>query len=215
MNVSFRKPLLQSRVCFSSMSNTLPLDPLSCRNRFLVMRHGHSEANQHGCIVSSPARGIDSFGLSARGRKEISEALVAWRWARPTRIVHSDFLRTTQTAMRVAEHFGVATSMDTGLREREFGELEGEQDARYADVWAWDAVDASHQRFGVEPVDAVAERMVAVMQGLEKRYEGEVVLLVSHGDPLQILLSALAGVDLRHHRDRPPLQPAEVVALFE
>ncbi|CBV42888.2 histidine phosphatase family protein [Halomonas elongata] len=197
------------------MSNTLPLDLPNRRNRYLVMRHGHSEANRQGRIISSPVQGIASFGLSARGRAEVSEVLSAWRWPRPTRIVHSDFLRTTQTAMRVAEHFGIATSVDAGLREREFGELEGGEDARYADVWAWDAVDAGHERFGVEPVDAVAERMIAVLQGLEEGYEGEVVLLVSHGDPLQILLSALAGVDLRHHRDRPPLQPAEVVVLSE
>ncbi|MDT8895166.1 histidine phosphatase family protein [Halomonas sp. I1] len=196
------------------MSNTLLLDSLTFRNAYLLMRHGHSEANRQGRIISSPARGVDSFGLSARGQTEVGETLAAWRWARPTRVVHSDFLRTTQTAARVAEYFGVAPTRDAGLRERGFDELEGGEDARYADVWAWDAVDAGHERFGVESVDTVAERMVAVMRGLERRHEGEVVLLVSHGDPLQILLAALAGVDLRHHRDRPPLQPAEVVSVL-
>ncbi|WP_275287478.1 histidine phosphatase family protein [Halomonas elongata] len=197
------------------MSNTLPFGSPSFRNGYLLMRHGHSEANRQERIISSPARGIASFGLSARGQTEVGETLAAWRWARPTRVVHSDFLRTTQTAARVAEYFGVAPTSDAGLRERGFGELDGGEDARYADAWARDAKDASHEHFGVESVETVAERMVAVMRGLERRYEGEVVLLVSHGDPLQILLTALAGVDLRRHRDRPPLQPAEVVAVPE
>ncbi|MDL4861632.1 histidine phosphatase family protein [Halomonas elongata] len=196
------------------MSNTLLVASLTLRNAYLLMRHGHSEANRQGRIISSPARGIDSFGLSARGKQEVAETLSVWRWARPTRVVHSDFLRTTQTAARVAEYFGVAPTPDAGLRERGFGELDGGEDTRYADAWARDAKDASHENFGVESVDTVAERMIEVMRRLERRHEGEVVLLVSHGDPLQILLAALAGVDLRHHRDRPPLQPAEVVSVL-
>lgn len=201
--------------CIDSMSDTLSLDPSGCRNRYLLMRHGHSEANRQGRIISSPGQGIASFGLSPQGRKEVDDILETWHWEVPTHVVHSDFLRTTQTAVRVAEHFGVTVTPNPGLRERGFGELEGEEDARYADVWACDAVDASHARFGVESVEAVAARMVAVVRELERRAAGGVVLLVSHGDPLQILLSAVAGFDLRRHRDRSPLRPAEVVALFE
>ena len=186
--------------------------PTACRNTYLLMRHGHSEANQQGRIVSAPCRGVASFGLSDRGRKEVDESLVAWRWATPTRVVHSDFLRTTQTAQRVAEWFDVGAVVDRRLRERDFGELEGQSDARYAEAWARDALDAGHQCQGVEAVDRVAGRLLAVIRDLEQASCDECVLLVSHGDPLQILLTALEGRDLRQHRDRALMQPADVMA---
>ncbi|GED21928.1 hypothetical protein HHA01_09050 [Halomonas halmophila] len=142
----------------------------------------------------------------------MGETLMAWHWALPTRVVHSDFLRTTQTAQRVAKWFDVEGVVDRRLRERDFGELEGQPDARYAEAWAQDALDAEHQCQGIEAVNRVAARLLAVIRDLEQASRDECVLLVSHGDPLQILLTALEGRDLRQHRDRALMQPADVVA---
>ncbi|MDW7749066.1 histidine phosphatase family protein, partial [Halomonas sp.] len=48
---------------------------------------------------------------------------------------------------------------------------------------------------------------------LEQRHAGETILLVSHGDPLQILLTALEGRELSRHRERPALTPASITVL--
>lgn len=179
-------------------------------NRYLLMRHGHSQANARGLIISSPARGLSDFGLSPEGEAQLEALLADWRWPVPTGVVHSDFLRTTQTAARMAAHFGLALEAEPRLRERHFGELDGGGDDRYPEVWARDADSPEHRAFGVEPICAVAARMHGVIEGLEKRYRDETLLLVSHGDPLQILLTALAGRPLTHHREQPPLAPASV-----
>lgn len=193
---------------------SIPFPPLTaeCRNQYLLMRHGHSEANRQGSIVSAPAHGIDGFGLSAYGQTQLDTLLADWPQAVPSRIVHSDFLRTTQTAARVARHFGLDMHSEPRLRERSFGELEGEGDHRYAEIWALDAGDASHRAHGVESLQSVAARMLALLGELESRYRGETLLLVGHGDPLQILLAELAG-DVRRHREREPLAPAALVRL--
>lgn len=182
------------------------------RNRYLLMRHGHSEANRQGRIVSDPARGIVGFGLSARGRAQLDALLKDWPLAVPSRIVHSDFLRTAQTAARIAQHYGLEMKDDPRLRERYFGRLEGESDRRYAEVWVRDAQAADHRDHGVEPLTSVAARMLELLDELESRYRGETLLLVGHGDPLQILLAELAG-DVRRHREREPLAPAGLVRL--
>ncbi|MCW4151162.1 histidine phosphatase family protein [Halomonas sp. 18H] len=182
----------------------------ACRNTYLLMRHGHSEANQQGRIVSSAARGLTGYGLSARGRRELESTLETWRWPLPDRVLHSDFLRTTQTAVRLADHFSLQASPEPRLRERDFGELEGQPDARYAEVWAEDARTPDQDFAGVEPVEWVAVRLLAVIRGLEQASMGECLLLVSHGDPLQILLTALEGRGLGRHRDRTPLPPGGV-----
>ena len=195
------------------MSNTLP--PLSdhWRNRYLLMRHGHSQANQQGVIVSSPERGVEGFGLSEYGEQQLAQLVADWQWAVPNRVVHSDFLRTTQTAARVAAKFGVAPCVDKRLRERSFGDREGLEDKHYASIWALDAQDADHQHHGVEAVSVVAQRMQAVIADWEQQVSGETILLVSHGDPLQILLTALANKPLTQHREQQALLPASITPL--
>lgn len=192
------------------MSNNL--QPLSdhWRNRYLLMRHGHSQANQQGVIVSSPERGVENFGLSEHGEQQLAQVVATWQWPTPTRVVHSDFLRTRQTAARVAAAFGLMPSVDTRLRERHFGELEGQGDDRYPGVWALDAEDAEHRRYQVEAVSAVASRMQAVIKEWERQVSGETIMLVSHGDPLQILLTALANKPLTQHREQQALLPASI-----
>ncbi|MEL7895138.1 histidine phosphatase family protein [Vreelandella neptunia] len=192
------------------MSNTL--QPLSdhWRNRYLLMRHGHSQANQQGVIVSSPERGIERFGLSEHGEQQLAQLVAGWQWPVPTRVVHSDFLRTRQTAAHVAARFGLVPSVDTRLRERNFGELEGQGDDHYPSVWALDAEDAEHRHYQVEALSGVASRMQAVIAEWEQQVSGETILLVSHGDPLQILLTALANKPLTQHREQPALLPASI-----
>lgn len=195
------------------MSNTL--QPLSdhWRNRYLLMRHGHSQANQQGLIISCPERGINEFGLSESGERQLAQAVAEWGWPTPTKIVHSDFLRTTQTAARVASAFKLEMAADKRLRERYFGEFDGQADEHYPDVWALDSRDAEHGHYQVEAVSSVAARMSAVIEALEQQDEGETILLVSHGDPLQILLTALANKPLTQHREQPALLPASITQI--
>ncbi|CAN0473503.1 unnamed protein product, partial [Discosporangium mesarthrocarpum] len=101
------------------------------------------------------------------------------------------------------------------LRERWFGNLDGMPDANYHRTWAFDAVSPSHQEDNVEPVTAVAART----SGLVERARREVdirqsaVILVSHGDTLQILQCWLAGRPLGEHRSLPPLENCGVRVL--
>ncbi|PMR75718.1 histidine phosphatase family protein [Billgrantia endophytica] len=195
------------------MSNSFLNAPTPRRNHYLLMRHGHSQANERGLIVSTPRLGLTSFGLSPRGEAQL-EALVAdWRWPEPTRILHSDFQRTTETAAWVAKRFGLSLQAEPRLRERVFGEFEGQPDEHYARVWALDAHSPEHREHAVESVASVAARMQEVIASLESERRGETILLVSHGDPLQILLTALGGRPLSQHRDQPPLPPASITPL--
>ncbi len=187
--------------------------PGAWRNRYLLMRHGHSRANEQNLIISDPRAGLTDYGLSAEGEVQLARLVAGWAWPAPTRIHHSDFLRTTQTAARVAEHFGLSPRPEPRLRERHFGDFEARSADRYHEVWALDERDPSHRLHGVEPVIAVAERMRAVIEELERAYADETILVVSHGDPLQILLTALENRPLQRHRDRPPLLPASITPL--
>ena len=69
------------------------------------------------------------------------------------RIVHSDFKRTKETAQLFAETVGAKAEHvypNILLRERNFGELELGDHARYKEVWAEDENDATHHTFDAE-----------------------------------------------------------------
>ena len=201
------------------------------RHRYYVLRHGQSMANVQGIISSDPAVACNTHGLSdgLEQARAAAEAVCAEAAAKGLNvaIVSSDFCRAWQTAQCVADacaKAGVATwpaegvAPDEALRERDFGEFNGEPVARYDDVWAEDARSAFHTRFGVESVQSVRERAAAVVERMEACAEltsdsSWMIVLVAHGDVLQILQTAFAGVDASAHRSLPHLETATLRAL--
>jgi broad specificity phosphatase PhoE len=181
-------------------------------NTFSVMRHGQSRANVAGIIVScieSDRRG--DYGLSELGRKQALETAQACGLPRDTVIWSSDFARARQTAEILRAHLDAPElGLAEPLRERCFGEWEGSATENYARVWAADETDASHARGGVEPVAAVLDRMTAFVVDLDRRYSGRDIVLVSHGDALQILQAAFLRMSPTRHRSLPGLETAEI-----
>ncbi len=189
------------------------MQPLSrLRNRFFVMRHGRSTANERSLIVSSPELGLNQYGLSDAGVKQVRTSLQAnlHDLCGVTKIYASDFLRARQTADLVASELNVEVELSPALRERYFGDWEGQPSGHYETVWRVDAEDSSHQRWNVESVQNVAERMTRFLAQIDQSDSRQTLLLVSHGDPLQILLTSMAGNDLGTHRQLSPLETAEV-----
>lgn len=180
-------------------------------NRYFLMRHGESVANLADRIVSLPENGLNDFGLSDLGRQQARKQATECGLGADTRIVASDFLRTRQTAEIAAATLGVANvEFDPSLRERAFGSLEGESGDDYKKVWAEDEKDPSHNLFGVESAQRLAERLSSVLERLESRQQGQTFLLVSHGDPLRFLQLQAAGQPLTRHLEVRLFSPAEI-----
>lgn len=181
-------------------------------NRFSVMRHGQSKANEAGVIVSTienDRRG--DYGLSAAGREQALAAARACGLPPETVICTSDFSRARQTAELVRACLGARdVVVAEALRERCFGAWEGTPAANYQQVWAADAAGAGRGGDGVEPAGAVLERTTGLVARLEERYRGRDLLLVSHGDTLQILQAGFLRVDPSGHRRLPHLATAEI-----
>ena len=147
----------------------------------------------------------------------------------------SDFKRAVETAAALMQRLGrepqvhvhsgrVQTSI--ALRERNFGDLNGHSTLHYENVWVQDKLDASHCKFGVESVESVLARSAAFVADVEQqlaevdvactntRIEGSAtlnpwhVVIVAHGDVLQILQTGFQGVDPSTHRSLPHLDTA-------
>ena len=181
-------------------------------NRYNVMRHGQSKANAAGIIVSCIAndrRG--DYGLTELGRQQALAAARGCAQPRDTIICSSDFSRARQTAEIVRAQLGAAgVVIAEALRERYFGAWEGSATGNYARVWAADETDSGRADGDVEPAAAVLRRTTALIVDLERQYAGRDILLVSHGDALQILQAGFLQIDPSKHRSLPALETAEI-----
>jgi probable phosphoglycerate mutase len=194
----------------SAASHLSGIDHLA--NTYRVMRHGQSKANMAGLIVSrieNDRRG--DYGLTDFGRRQALEGARACALPKDAIIVSSDFARARQTAEIVREHLGAPeVELAAALRERNFGDLDGSPADNYARVWAADEADPAHRDGGVESADSVLDRTTALIVDLERRHSGRDILLVSHGDTLQILQAGFLRMSPAAHRSLPALQTGEI-----
>jgi probable phosphoglycerate mutase len=180
-------------------------------NRYFVMRHGQSKANAARLIVSNLDRDQrGDFGLTDLGREQALTSAEKSGLPVGTLIYASDFTRARQTAEIVREHLGApaAVTVAAALRERYFGDWDGSDTANYAKVWAADETGRSDD--GVESVAAVQDRTTALVAELEHEHRGQDILLVSHGDALQILQTGFRKMSPAQHRSLPHLETAEI-----
>ena len=183
-------------------------------NDYFGLRHGESHANRLGLIVSDPTVALSDFGLTDRGRQQVEHAIRTCSFLSPeVLILCSDFKRATETATIVTRLLGCAPPVpDRRLRERRFGAWEQTSVANYGRVWSRDAVDPRHEANGCESAQAVRDRLLALIESVESEYHHRPVLLVSHGDPLQLLATAFAGRAASEHRQIEPWATAEIRA---
>ncbi len=181
-------------------------------NRFSIMRHGQSKANARDIIVSrieNDRRG--DHGLSELGRQQVLAAARGCALPGNTVIYSSDFSRAWQTAEIVRAQLGaLEIVIAEALRERCFGDWEGSATSNYARVWATDEANPCCADGDVEPTAAVLDRTTAFILDLERRYSGRDILLISHGDTLQILRAGFLRMDPSQHRSLPELKTAEI-----
>jgi len=196
------------------LNHLLTLDRLA--NRYFVMRHGQSLANLQQVIVSHPQNGVDAYGLSEQGMRQVRESVQSSpEFDSSLLIVSSDFRRAWESAEIAQELLGSTNSLqfDQRLRERNFGEWELTPDSAYPLVWAGDKINPDNGEKGVESPNQVMARVTALVCEYEEKISGATILLISHGDALQLLLTAFSKQDASEHRRQQHLETAEIRAL--
>lgn len=190
--------------------------PASLQNTYYLMRHAESIPNVEGLIVSHTENGTqEKYGLSDHGREQAKQAATRSNLPADTLIYTSDFSRTRQTAEIVAQAIGApAPILATELRERCFGELELGPSTKYHDVWCADVAGQDYGR-GVESLAEVSDRVLRLIEGIEQVHRNKTILLVSHGDTLQVAQAAARHLHpaLQYNKVRY-LSNAEIVPLM-
>lgn len=168
----------------------------------LLVRHGETAWNRDRRL-----QGWAPVGLNDRGREQ---ARAAGEWIRERygvdRVVASDLTRTRETARILRPALSLshdAVAFDPGWRERDFGVYQG---LGYDEVYE-DRPEFSVQHTGVSSFRATPEGGESTLDARERVLDawerlladlgtGETVLVVTHGGPIHVVLSDVAGHDL-------------------
>ncbi|KAJ4715862.1 Phosphoglycerate mutase family protein [Melia azedarach] len=179
---------------------------MSVRNKYWILRHGKSIPNEKGIIVSSMENGTRSeYQLAKEGveqarlagelfLKELNEKNIPLE---KVRICYSPFSRTRHTAEVVASVLsipfeGPQCKVIEDLRERFFGpSFELMSDDKYHEIWALDEKDPFMCPVGGESAKQVSSRLANALLTMESEFQGCSILVVGHGDPLQIFQTIL------------------------
>jgi probable phosphoglycerate mutase len=254
----------------SSIINHLLHRNIKLTQSYYALRHGQSLANVEKIISSDPQISTVQHCLSDMGKLQATKAGEMFMEDyhhtdtanddyEGVAIFSSDFTRARETASIFAKSFSSSSSspqypqipiynndivLETKLRERYFGVLNGGPDTKYQSVWDIDCTDPDHEEYDVESANSVLERTTRLIcdlddmlsssattsttssssssSTLENDHEGDgkkkkkwKVILVAHGDVLQILQTGfLLHEDASKHRSLDHLETATIRKLY-
>ena len=155
--------------------------------RILAIRHGQTAWN-----ADSRIQGHTDIELDTKGLWQAERLATALSDESLQAIYSSDLQRARQTAAPVAEHHRLELRIDTGLRERGFGDFEGMSFTQIEQRWPeaaarWRRRDPDFGPGGGEVLRAFRERVVEALERLARAHRGQCIALVTHGGVLDVL----------------------------
>ncbi|MDP3962791.1 MAG: class I tRNA ligase family protein, partial [bacterium] len=176
------------------------------RNIYYVMRHGEAENNSNSVVSSLPE---NPHHLTAKGKKQVDEAVSWLKDKKIDLIFSSPFVRTMETAEIVAKGIGCPSdkiNIEDDIRELNAGIWNGKPFPDFVKFF-----DHAN-RFNITPEGGenyadIKKRMGDFLYGLEKKFEGKNILIITHDSPSFLLMSVTEGltrkrtIELRGRRD--------------
>ncbi len=164
-------------------------------NKYFVMRHGEAESNIQG-IVS--AKKDAPHNLTSKGRDEVETSAEKIKKEKVSVIIASPFVRTSETAFLVAVKLGLSKEsviFDDRLGELNAGEFHGKSWADYYDYFSSPDEKLEKSPPGGETVLDMKRRIGEFLYEMDRKYEGENILFVTHGLSTLLLFAVAKGAD--------------------
>ncbi len=164
-------------------------------NRYFIMRHGEAD-NNAGDVLSGLSN--TPHHLTPKGREEVRKTAESIKNVTFDYIFASPFVRTQETAAIVCEVIGFDKNKiitDERLGEIKSGVLEGKSPKERAKLFATPLDEFMKSAEGAENLTMVKKRMAEVLYEIENKYQNKKILIISHGDPVWMMISAGVGAD--------------------
>jgi len=173
-----------------------------------MLRHGQAHSNVQEIMSSFP----ETFDnpLTDKGVKMAKEAAKILQTKNIDAIFASDVLRAKQTAEIVAQTLGLTVTFDQRLREIDFGSFNGKNIRELEGIVDGSPIDTTELKRRIKPggkmigyafaggedYPDIAKRMYNFLQDIEKKYEGKIIVIVSHQSPLCLLEEKVKDIEV-------------------
>jgi isoleucyl-tRNA synthetase len=166
---------------------------LKPNNTYIFLRHGESISTIKNLLSSYPETFFNP--LTNKGERQIKKIANLLAKENIDLIITSPLLRCKQTSEIIAEKINVPIVVDFDLREIDFGNLNGKKIEEYHKLVDYNKENQYYIKpEGGENLNEVRKRMINLILKLEQKYEGKKILIVSHQDPILVLLGEMQGL---------------------
>ena len=156
----------------------------------------HAVTPQTGPMLSGRTPGIELSELgheqAASAGRRLADLPIAAVYASPID-------RTRQTAEHIAAHHELPVRTLDGVIEADYGEWTGGQLADLAKTDLWKVVQRTPSRARFPDGESIAEmqtRTVGALEAVVAEHPGEMIVVVSHADPIKSVIAHFTGVHL-------------------
>ena len=157
--------------------------------RLCLIRHGETTWNAERRL-----QGHTDIPLNANGEMQAHQMAQSLKDAKLNfdALYTSDLKRALDTANAIVQLFGVKAQVESALRERHFGALQGlsigEAPLLRPAIWqAHIARDLDHELEGGESIRQFALRVQKSLDEIQGLHAGKTILVVSHGGTLDMM----------------------------
>ncbi|XOB46686.1 MAG: class I tRNA ligase family protein [Candidatus Nealsonbacteria bacterium] len=163
-------------------------------NKYLILRHGETIYVEGLKEIIYSKSDNSSLGLTKKGKKQMNTLAKKLRKSKIDLIFSSDYLRTRKTADIIAKELGLKVNFDRRLRDINLGIYKGKRKEEL-----YKAFLNIKERFYKKPKNgedwlSCRRRMISFIKEIDRKYQNQTILIISHGDPLWILEGTLRGL---------------------
>lgn len=161
----------------------------------LLVRHGKTATTGTLLPGRAPGLHLDDTG---RGQAERAAELIG-EVPKVAAVYTSPLERARETAAPIGKAVGLRPKVDKGLLECDFGEWTGKELKALMKLPEWQLVQRAPSSFrfpGGESFTEMQVRIVSALDRLRAAHPGEVIVCVSHADPIKAAVAQALGTHL-------------------
>jgi probable phosphomutase (TIGR03848 family) len=165
----------------------------------LLVRHGTTPTT--GAVLPGRAPGLHLADRGLEQAQRVADRIAALQTdkRKVAAVYASPLERTRETAKPIAAALGLRTKVDKGLLECEFGEWTGRELKELSKLPEWATVQRNPSGFRFPAGESFVEmqtRIVSAIDRLRVSHAGELIVAVSHADPIKAAVAHALGTHL-------------------
>ncbi|HEY4496011.1 MAG TPA: class I tRNA ligase family protein, partial [Candidatus Paceibacterota bacterium] len=164
------------------------------QNKIFITRHCEATHNTNGIIASGLERGKNISRLTAKGKEQAGKMARELKKKDIDVIYASPYKRTRETAKIIAKQTGAKIVTDKRLIELNAGIFNGRSIDDHKKFFDSPLAEFIKTPPGGENLNDVKARMMDFLTDINRRHEGENILIIGHGDPLWVMAGAAKGL---------------------